>query len=98
MVSDSLVCPPSPYALFLRRSNRLAEALRKPALLPKADWRNPEAGWHRPSLLPQHQLGDGRQLHVGRALVDLADLGVTPVFLDGIILGKSIPTVDFNGQ
>ena len=49
-------------------------------------------------LLTQHELGDGRQLHVRRAFVDLADLSVAPVFLDGIILGESVAAVNFDGQ
>ena len=45
-------------------------------------------------LAAQHQLGDGRQLHVRRALVDLADLAVAEIFLDGIILGEAVAAVD----
>src|SRR5229473_5711473 len=50
-------------------------------------------------LLPsQHQLGDSRQLHVGCAFVDFADLGVAPVLLYWIILGESVTAVNFYGQ
>src|SRR5436309_9999007 len=42
----------------------------------------------RPPLLPDNQLGDGLQLHVGRALVDRADLGVAPELLDGVVLDE----------
>src|ERR1700693_285159 len=52
----------------------------------------------RLTLFPEHELGDGRQLHVGRALVDLADLGVAPVLFDGIVLGESVSAVDFDGE
>ena len=45
-----------------------------------------------------HQFGNGRQLHVGSAFVDLADLGIAPVFLHRIILGEAVPAVDFDGQ
>jgi len=50
-------------------------------------------------LLPAHQqLGDGSQLHVGRAFVNLADLGVAPVFLHWIVFGEAVAAVDFDGE
>src|SRR6202040_180845 len=40
-----------------------------------------------------HQFRDSGQLHVRRAFVDFADLGVAPVLLDRIVLGETIPPV-----
>lgn len=73
------------------------EAARKPDNSAKVDGGSRTAS-RTPALLSQYQLGDRRELHVGCALVDLADLGVAPVLLDRVILGKSIPAIDFNGQ
>jgi hypothetical protein len=56
------------------------------------------AGWYRLQLFSQHQLRDGRKLHVRRPLVDLADLGVAPVLLDGIVLSEAVATVDLNRE
>src|SRR5580692_11509100 len=44
-------------------------------------------------LSAQQQFGDGGQLHVRGSLVDLADLGVTPVFLDRIVFGEAVAAV-----
>jgi hypothetical protein len=47
-------------------------------------------------LSAQNQLGDGGELHIGRALVNFPDLRISPVFFDRIVLGKAVSTVDFN--
>src|SRR5689334_11312578 len=46
----------------------------------------------------QYELGDGLELHVGCALVDLPDLRIAPVLLDRVVLGKPVSTVDFDRQ
>ena len=51
-----------------------------------------------PEPLLDHQLGDGLQLHVGGALIDLADFRVAPVFLHWIILSESVTAVDLDGE
>ena len=49
-------------------------------------------------LLPaHHQLGNGGQLHVGCAFVDLADFRIAPILLHRIVFGKAVAAVDFYG-
>src|SRR5215472_18112870 len=48
--------------------------------------------------LLQHQLGDGAELHVRGALVNLADFGIAPVFFDGKVFGESVSAIDFDSQ
>src|ERR1051326_834235 len=49
-------------------------------------------------LAAEHDLGDGRQLHVRGSLVDLSDLAIAEILLDGIILGKPEAAVDLDRQ
>ena len=42
--------------------------------------------WWGTLMIPEHQLGNRRQLHVGRAFVDFSDLGVPVILLHRIIL------------
>src|ERR1700723_3787264 len=44
----------------------------------------------RPLVAAKHQLGYRCQLHVRGAFVDLADLGVAVVLLDGVVLHKAV--------
>jgi len=49
-------------------------------------------------LTAEQKFGNGCELHVGGAFVNLADLGVAPVFFDGIIFGEAVAAVDFDSQ
>src|SRR5580698_9529127 len=49
-------------------------------------------------LAAEQKFGDGCELHVGRTFVNLADLGVAPVFFDRIVFGEAVAAVDFDSQ
>jgi phosphoenolpyruvate carboxylase len=45
----------------------------------------------------EHQLGNGGQLHIRCAFVDLADLGVAVILLDRVVLHKAVAAKDLHG-
>src|SRR5208337_4575971 len=53
---------------------------------------------NRTRRLLDHQLGDGLQLHVRGALVDLADLRVAEELLHRIVLGEAVAAVNLQRQ
>src|SRR5277367_3504145 len=54
--------------------------------------------WPAALLSAEHLLGDGGQLHIRGAFVDLSDLGVAIVFFGGIVADKSISAEDLHRQ
>src|ERR1017187_6873200 len=51
-----------------------------------------------PALLAHHQFGDGQELHVRRAFVDLADLRIAEELLHRVVLGEAVAAVDLDAQ
>jgi len=52
----------------------------------------------RSTLFKQKVLGNGLQLHIGRAFINLSDFSVTVEFFHRVFFGKSIATVNFYHQ
>ena len=51
-----------------------------------------------PDCLAENLFGDGLQLQVGRAFVDLADLGVAVQLLDRIVLHEAVAAEQVDGE
>src|SRR5690554_3094919 len=56
----------------------------------------PKAAGSRSAALVEQDLRDGLQLHIGRTLVDRADLGVAKEFLGPKLLGKPDAAVELH--
>src|SRR6202021_4223040 len=77
-------------ALTKNIQNKLALMGRSPGLRGCIYPRNPRL------LVPEHKLGDRRELHIRRAFVDLADLGVAIILLHRVVLAEAVAAKDLH--